>query len=131
MQHVLPVVHAFAGHGRLQQRRPPGRRDQAPRRAIGVVRRQRQQGGAPAGGIGPGRVLAGAVQGDGGQLREEGVPRVALVRAQGGEVAHRVGGQGRQQGRQAAVVQITARHAAPADQGFVQDVEACVGMRRV
>ncbi|WP_324403824.1 hypothetical protein [Ottowia sp.] len=67
------------------------------------------------------------VQGDGGQLHQEGVPGVALVRAQPGKVTHRIGSQGGQQFWQRALMRCALRCVAPTDQGLAQQVERHLG----
>ena len=122
VQQVVPHGGVFAKHRRLQQRGSVSGSDQAPRCAVRVVGCQRQQGRAPIGGGLPRLLVPCVVQRNGTELHQEGVPRVALVGAQGWKIAHLVGHHGGQELGQAGAVQRAAIGAAPADQRLLQQI---------
>jgi hypothetical protein len=111
-----------ARHRRLEEGRTVGRSDQAPRLVLGPLRRQLAEEARPVAGarrnVGP----PGTVQGHGGELDEEGVPGMTLVRAQRRELGHSVFGQERKDLRQRAPHPLAGRGADP-DQRLGQQVQ--------
>jgi hypothetical protein len=79
-------------------------------------------------GLFPGRLAIeklaspGTVQGDRRQLHEKGMPRVALMGAQGGEVPYRVLPQRKEQAGQAEGPGLPISHQPGSDQGFIEQV---------
>ena len=70
------------------------------------------------------RASPGAMKGDRRQLHKKGVPRVALMRAQGGEVLYRVLPERDEQAGQAEGTGLPISDQPGSDQGFIEQVVA-------
>jgi hypothetical protein len=87
-QSIGPFFNDFAWHRWLHECRPVRGRDQAPGGTIGIIRRKCEQSIAPIGFNGEGNSRSGSMQSDCSNLDQEGMPGVALMRAQRGKVTY-------------------------------------------